>query len=157
MQKLLLLVGKTEDKNLKALIDKYHKRILKYHRFDIEIIPEIKNSKNISQSLQKSKEGELIIKKTKASDCIILLDENGKQYDSLDFSKYIEKKRMSPSRRLIFIVGGPYGFSDEVIEKSHEKLSLSKMTFSNQMIRLFFVEQLYRANTILKNEPYHHQ
>jgi len=99
----------------------------------------------------------LIIKKTKANDCIILLDENGKQYDSLDFSKYIEKKRMSPSRRLIFIVGGPYGFSDEVIEKSHEKLSLSKMTFSNQMIRLFFVEQLYRANTILKNEPYHHQ
>ena len=97
MQKLLLLVGKTEDKNLKVLIDEYHKRILKYHRFEIEIITEIKNSKNLSQSLQKNKEGELIIKKTKAGDCIILLDENGKQYDSLDFTKYIEKKECLPS------------------------------------------------------------
>ena len=99
MQKLLLFVGKTEDKNLKVLIDEYHKRILKYHRFEIEIIPEIKNSKNLSQSLQKNKEGELIIKKTKTGDCIILLDGNGKQYDSHDFSKYIEKKRMSPYKR----------------------------------------------------------
>ena len=157
MQKKLLLVGKTEDKNLKALIEEYHKRIQKYHRFDIEIIPEIKNSKNLSQSLQKSKEGKLIIKKTKTGDCIILLDENGKQYDSHDFSKYIEKKRMSLYRRLIFVVGGHYGFSDEIIKKSHEKLLLSKMTFSRQMIRLFFVKQLFRVNTILKNEPYHHQ
>ena len=99
----------------------------------------------------------MIIKKTKAGDCIILLDENGKQYDSHGFSKYIEKKRMSLHRRLILVVVGHYGFSDEIIKKSHEKLSLSKMTFSHQMIRLFFVKQLFRVNTILKNEPYHHQ
>ena len=153
----MLLDGKTEDKNLKALIEEYQKRIQKYHRFDIEIIPEIKNSKNLSQSLQKNKEGELIIKKTKTGDCIILLDGNGKQYDSHDFSKYIEKKRMSPYKRLIFVFRGLYGFSDEIIEKSHDKLSLSKMIFSHQMITLFFVKQLFRVNTILKNEPYHHQ
>ena len=151
----MLLDGKTEDKNLKALIEEYQKRIQKYHRFDIEIIPEIKNSKNLSQSLQKNKEGELIIKKTKTGDCIILLDGNGKQYDSHDFSKYIEKKRMSPYKRLIFVFRGLYGFSDEIIEKSHDKLS--KMIFSHQMITLFFVKQLFSVNTIFKNEPYHHQ
>ena len=157
MQTILWVLGKTNDDALESMIDLYKKRIQKYHRFEIETIPDIKNRGKIGQSLQKEKEGELINAKLKQGDYLILLDENGKQMDSLTFSNYIESKRMGSYKRLIFVIGGAYGFSDFVQQKSKEKIALSKMTFSHQMVRLFFVEQLYRANTILNNEPYHHQ
>lgn len=123
----------------------------------MEVIPDIKNAKNLSEAQQKEKEGEMILKKLAPTDILILLDENGKQYTSVDFSNYLQKKMNSGIKQLVFVIGGPYGFSDAVYQKAQGKISLSKMTFSHQMVRLFFVEQVYRAFTILKNEPYHHR
>ena len=128
-----------------------------YINFELEVIPDIKNAKNLSEPEQKEKEGELILKKLIPTDVLILLDEKGKEYRSVDFSKYLQKKMNSGIKQLVFVIGGPYGFSEEVYKKSTGKISLSKMTFSHQMIRLFVVEQLYRAFTILRNEPYHHE
>lgn len=157
MQIKLLAIGKTDNRHLQFLIDEYSKRLSFYVRFNIEIIPDIKNSKNLSEKQQKTKEGELILKKLNASDILILLDEGGKQMDSMGFANYLQKYMNSGVKQVVFVIGGPYGFSDEVYKKANGKLSLSKMTFSHQMIRLFFVEQLYRGFTILRNEPYHHQ
>jgi 23S rRNA (pseudouridine1915-N3)-methyltransferase len=123
----------------------------------LEIIPDIKNTKNLSEKQQKEKEGEAILNKLNPTDLLILLDENGKQKTSVEFSEYLQKKMNSGLKQLVFVIGGPYGFSDAVYQKSQGKISLSKMTFSHQMVRLFMVEQLYRAFTILRNEPYHHQ
>ena len=131
--------------------------LLFYIKFELEIIPDLKNSKNLSEASQKEKEGELILKKVQTSDELVLLDEQGKQYSSVDFSDYLQKKMNAGLKQLIFVIGGPYGFSAEVYQRANGKISLSKMTFSHQMVRVFFVEQLYRAFTILKNEPYHHQ
>jgi len=153
----LLAIGKTDAKNLQALIETYQNRLKHYINFEIEIIPDIKNVKNLSQSQQKEKEGELILKKLSPTDVLILLDEKGKEFRSIEFSKYLQKKMNSGIKQLVIVIGGPYGFSDEIYKKSVGKISLSKMTFSHQMIRLFIVEQLYRAFTILKNEPYHHE
>ncbi len=153
----LLAIGKTDNKQLQILIDEYIKRLGFYIKFDFEIIPDIKNSKNLSEQQQKQKEGGLILNKLVPTDVLILLDENGKQYDSVGFSNYLQKHMNSGIKRLIIVIGGPYGFSEAVYNKSYEKLSLSKMTFSHQMIRLFIIEQLYRGFTILKNEPYHHR
>ena len=153
----LLAIGKTDHKQLQTLIDEYIKRLGFYIKFSIEIIPDIKNSKNLSEDQQKQKEGELILNKLNATDVLILLDENGKQLDSVAFSNYLQKHMNSGIKRLVFVIGGPYGFSPEVYNKAQGKLSLSKMTFSHQMIRLFVIEQLYRGFTILKNEPYHHR
>jgi 23S rRNA (pseudouridine1915-N3)-methyltransferase len=153
----LLAIGKTDDKELKSLIDAYAKRLSFYVNFQLDIIPDIKNAKNMSKSQQKQKEGELILERINATDVMILLDENGKQLDSVAFSEYLQKHMNSGIKQLVFVIGGPYGFSEEVYNKSNGKLSLSKMTFSHQMIRLFFTEQLYRGFTILKNEPYHHR
>ncbi len=153
----LLAIGKTDNKNLQSLIDEYSKRLSFYIKFDLEIIQDIKNVKNLTESQQKDKEGELILAKITATDHLILLDENGKTFSSLDFSDYLQKKMNSGIKTLVFVIGGPYGFSKEVYEKSQGKISLSLMTFSHQMVRLFVIEQLYRGFTILKNEPYHHQ
>ena len=157
MKLKLLVIGKTDNNHLAELINDYTKRLQHYIKFEIDIIPDIKNVKNLSKTQQKEKEGELILKKINPSDILILLDENGKQLSSIDFSNYLQKKMNSGIKQLTFVIGGPYGFSDIIYQKAQGKVSLSKMTFSHQMIRLFIVEQIYRGFTILKNEPYHHQ
>ena len=154
MKTILIVVGKTGNKIFQTGIDDYTNRIGHYMPFSIITIPELKNTKNLTIDLQKKKEGELILKEIQPTDTIILLDEKGKELRSTEYAKWLKQKQ-SISRRLIFIIGGPYGFSKEIYERANEKISLSKMTFSHQMVRLIFVEQLYRACTILKGEPYH--
>ena len=153
----LIAIGKTDDKELTNLIDNYINRLRFYIKFSFEVIPDLKNAKNLSEPQQKEKEGKLILNQVDASDVLLLLDEKGKQYDSVAFSEVLQKHMNSGIKQLIFVIGGPYGFSPEVYNRANGKLSLSKMTFSHQMIRLFFIEQLYRGFTILKNEPYHHR
>lgn len=153
----LLGIGKTDDRTLQNLTDVYVKRLQFYNKFEIELIPDIKKAKNLDENQQKQKEGELILNKITASDFVVLLDENGKQLSSIGFSEFIQKRFNSGLKQAIFIIGGPYGFSEAVYNRADSKISLSKMTFSHQMVRLFFTEQLYRAFTILKNEPYHHR
>ncbi|WP_309610106.1 23S rRNA (pseudouridine(1915)-N(3))-methyltransferase RlmH [Flavobacterium sp.] len=153
----LLTIGKTDNKSLQTLIEDYTKRLSFYIKFDLEIISDIKNVKNLSESQQKQKEGELILSKISATDQLILLDEKGKTFSSVAFADELQKKMNSGIKTLVFVIGGPYGFSDEVYKKASGKISLSLMTFSHQMVRLFFIEQLYRGFTILRNEPYHHQ
>ncbi|MFY7671517.1 23S rRNA (pseudouridine(1915)-N(3))-methyltransferase RlmH [Tenacibaculum sp. MEBiC06402] len=153
----LLAVGKTDDKNLNQLIELYQNRLKHYVKFDLEIIPDLKNAKNLSEAQQKEKEGDLILSKLQNTDQLILLDDKGKQYTSIEFSNFLQKKMNSGIKQLVLVIGGPYGFSDAVYKKANGKLSLSKMTFSHQMIRLFIVEQIYRGFTILRNEPYHHE
>jgi 23S rRNA (pseudouridine1915-N3)-methyltransferase len=153
----LLAIGKTNNKSLQSLIDEYTKRLSFYIKFDLEVIPDIKNVKNLSEAQQKEKEGELILSKISATDQLILLDENGSTFSSVAFSDYLQKKMNAGIKTLVFVIGGPYGFSEEVYKKAQGKVSLSEMTFSHQMVRLFVIEQLYRGFTILKNEPYHHQ
>ena len=157
MKITLLAIGKTDYKNLQTLINQYTKRLKHYVPFSFEVIPDIKNVKNRSEALQKKAEGQEIIKRLQPADALILLDENGKQYSSVSFSQFLQKKMNSGLKNLTFVIGGPYGFSDEVYERANGKLSLSKMTFSHQMVRVFFIEQLYRGFTILRNEPYHHR
>jgi 23S rRNA (pseudouridine1915-N3)-methyltransferase len=153
----LLAIGKTDNKQLQVLIDDYQKRLGFYIKFEFDIIPDLKKTKNLSEEQQKQKEGDLILNKLLPQDVLILLDENGKQLHSVGFSEYLQKHMNSGIKQLVFVIGGPYGFSEAVYKKAHGKLSLSKMTFSHQMIRLFIIEQLYRGFTILRNEPYHHQ
>jgi len=153
----ILAIGKTDNTQLQTLIDDYQKRLGFYVKFEFEIIPDLKKAKHLSESQQKQKEGDLILNKINSSDVMVLLDENGKQFDSVSFSNYLQKHMNSGIKRLVFVIGGPYGFSSEVYQKANGKLSLSKMTFSHQMIRLFVIEQLYRGFTILRNEPYHHR
>ncbi|MGI9530745.1 23S rRNA (pseudouridine(1915)-N(3))-methyltransferase RlmH [Lutimonas sp.] len=153
----LLAIGKTDDKNLQVLIENYEKRLKHYIKFELELIPDLKNVKNLSESEQKEKEGSLILKKLNPADQLILLDEKGIMHTSKEFSTFMQKKMNSGIKQLVLVIGGPYGFSEEVYKKAQGKISLSKMTFSHQMIRLFIVEQIYRAFTILKNEPYHHE
>ncbi len=157
MQIKLLAIGKTDNGQLQSLIDDYRKRLGFYVKFTFEIIPDLKKSKNLSEEQQKLKEGELILNKLNVTDVLVLLDENGQQFDSLGFADYLQKHMNSGIRQLVFVIGGPYGFSQDVYSKAQGKLSLSKMTFSHQMIRLFIIEQLYRGFTILRNEPYHHR
>ena len=153
----LLAIGKTDNKQLQVLIEDYTKRLGHYIKFELEIIPDLKKVKHLSEAQQKQKEGKLILSKLSNSDVLILLDEKGKQFDSIAFSSYLQKHMNSGIKRLVFVIGGPYGFSEEVYKKANGKISLSKMTFSHQMVRLFVVEQLYRGFTILRNEPYHHK
>ena len=153
----LLAIGKTDNKDLQSLINDYTKRLSFYIKFDLEIIPDIKNVKNLSEAQQKEKEGELILAKIGPTDQLILLDENGKTFSSVGFSDYLQKKMNAGIKTLVFVIGGPYGFSETVYQKAQGKISLSEMTFSHQMVRLFVIEQLYRGFTILRNEPYHHQ
>jgi 23S rRNA (pseudouridine1915-N3)-methyltransferase len=157
MQITLIAIGKTDNPDLERLIAIYEKRLQHYVKFQLQVIPDIKNSKNLSEAQQKEKEGELILGQVQNSDVLILLDEKGKQHTSVEFSQFLQKKMNSGIKNLVLAIGGPYGFSDAVYKRCNGKISLSKMTFSHQMVRLFFVEQLYRGFTILRNEPYHHQ
>ena len=157
MKITFLTVGKTEDAYLKEGIEKYVKRLKHYTKLITIEIDELKNTKALTPDQQKAKEAELILKKIFPLDHVILLDENGMELSSQQFAAYINKKALGSVANIVFIVGGPYGFDPSVYERANDKLSLSSMTFSHQMVRLFFVEQLYRAFTIIKGEPYHHQ
>lgn len=156
MKILLLLIGKTDASYLAEAIEEYKSRLTHYAPFELLVLPDIKNSRNMSETQQKEREGGLILKQLQPGDCLVLLDENGREFSSVQFASYMEKKMQAIPRRLVFAIGGPYGFCDEVYKAAQEKISLSRMTFSHQMVRLIFLEQLYRAFTILNNEPYHH-
>lgn len=156
MKTILILVGKTTDKHFQASISDYVNRISHYMPFSVIVIPELKNTKALSQEQQKNTEGELILKQLQPSDTVVLLDERGKEFRSIEMAKWMEGKQRT-ARRLVFVIGGPYGFSPTLYQRADELLSLSKMTFSHQMVRLIFTEQLYRACTIIKGEPYHHE
>jgi 23S rRNA (pseudouridine1915-N3)-methyltransferase len=157
MKITLILNGKTEDEHIIKGFTVYEQRLKHYVSFETIVIPALKNTKALSLEQQKQKEAELLFKQIQSADKLILLDENGKEYNSVGFSDFIQQQMNSGIKNLVFVVGGPYGFSEEVYQRANGKLSLSKMTFSHQMVRLFFIEQVYRAMTILKNEPYHHQ
>ena len=156
MKITLLTIGKTEDKYLREGIDKYLKRLKHYVPVKISELPELKNTKSLSEEQQKSKEAELIFKQISPADHLVLLDERGQEFSSIQFSEFLNKKILNNIQHLVFVTGGPYGFDAGIYDRANDKLSLSKMTFSHQMVRLFFVEQVYRAFTILKSEPYHH-
>jgi 23S rRNA (pseudouridine1915-N3)-methyltransferase len=157
MKTILIVVGKTVKQHYITAINDYVSRTKHYLNFDLEVIPELKNTKKLSSEQQKEKEAELILKQLQEGDHIVLLDEHGKEFRSIEFAKWMEKKMNTVNRRLIFIIGGPYGFSPKIYDRAQEKMSLSKMTFSHQMIRMIFVEQLYRAMSILNGLPYHHE
>ncbi|MGG6544027.1 UNVERIFIED_CONTAM: 23S rRNA (pseudouridine(1915)-N(3))-methyltransferase RlmH [Prevotella sp. 15_C9] len=156
MKATLLLIGKTKEKHFIAAINDYISRIKHYLPFSLITIPELKNSKNLSEDLQKEREGALILREVQPSDTLILLDEHGKELRSVEFANWLQKKE-NVAKRVVFAIGGAYGFSPDVYKRANEQLSLSKMTFSHQMVRLIFTEQLYRACTIIKGEPYHHE
>lgn len=157
MKITLLCIGKTDDKFIQEGIDKYIKRLKHYISFNLQVIPDIKNVKNLSEAQQKEKEGEYFLKNIQSGDFVILLDERGKEYRSVEFSSFLEKKMVASVQHMVFLIGGPYGFSEEIRARANSLISLSKMTFSHQMVRMFFVEQIYRGFTIMKNEPYHHE
>jgi len=156
MKTVLTVVGKTTNKHIVACINDYVERIGHYMPFTLNVIPELKNTKSLSEQQQKEREGELILGTLQAGDVVVLLDEHGRELRSVDFARWLERKQLS-ARRLVFVIGGPYGFSPAVYQRADEQLSLSKMTFSHQMVRLVFTEQLYRACTIIRDEPYHHE
>lgn len=157
MKILLVAVGKTTTKFLADGINEYCRRLSRYIPFEIKYVGDVRNTRNLNATQQKQKEGETILSMLAPQDYVVLLDEHGREFTSKDFAAYIERKMQSIPKQLVFIIGGPYGFSPDVVARSNEKISLSKMTFSHEMVRLFFTEQLYRAMTIIKNEPYHHE
>lgn len=157
MKITLLSLGKTEERYLMEGIDLYLKRLKHYIKLEFLEIPELKNTKGLSQDQQKTKEAEPILKKLNSTDYVVLLDERGSELSSLQFADLLNKRMLASTQNLVFIIGGPYGFDNSVYQRANEKLSLSKLTFSHQMVRLFMVEQVYRAFTILKGEPYHHE
>lgn len=153
----LLCIGKTDDRYIQEGIEKYLKRLKHYISFQIVELPDIKNAKNLSEQQQKEREGEMLLKQIGPQDFVMLLDERGKAFRSIEFSAYLEQKMVSNTTQMLFIIGGPYGFSELVQRRANFNMSLSNMTFSHQMIRLFMVEQLYRAYSIMRGEPYHHE
>ena len=157
MKTILLAVGRTVESYYVSAINEYVARTKHYIPFDVEIIPELKNTKNLTAEQQKEKEADLILKSLQPGDTVVLLDEHGREFRSVDFAAWMERKLSTTGKRLVFIIGGPYGFSPRIYQVAQEKISLSKMTFSHQMIRMIFVEQVYRAMTILRGEPYHHE
>lgn len=157
MKVLLLVIGKTDVAYIRAGIEEYEKRLTRYVPYEMKILPDVKNAKNMSETLQKEKEAEMLLGEFQGTDFVVLLDENGKQYASLGFSEFLAQKMLNATKRLVFVVGGPYGFSENVYKRANDKISLSKMTFSHQMVRMIFAEQLYRAMTIMRGEPYHHE
>ena len=156
MKITLLAIGKTNAKYLQEGIEQYIKRLSHYIPFEFKILPDVKTTKGLTQEKQKEMEGQMFLNCIQSGDVIVLLDEKGKEMTSREFSVYLDKKMVTVAKNLIFVIGGPYGFSQEMYNRANEKLSLSKMTFSHEMIRMFFIEQIYRAMTILKGEPYHH-
>ena len=157
MKTIFIVIGKTTDKRLETLTDEYIARIAHYMPFEMQVIPELRNAKNLSQEQQKEQESELLKKCLQPGDYIVLLDEHGKERRSVDYAQWMQKRMAASPRRLVFVVGGPYGFAPQIHKMAQEEISLSQMTFSHQMIRLLFVEQIYRAMTILNGEPYHHE
>jgi 23S rRNA (pseudouridine1915-N3)-methyltransferase len=153
----LIAIGKTDQEYLKEGVSIFEKRLNHYINFEIKVIPDIKNAQNLSKDQQKTEEGKLILKDITNTDVLVVLDEKGKSYTSLGFSKYLEQQMNNSVKNLVFVIGGPYGFSEDVYKRANGKISLSEMTFSHQMVRLFMVEQFYRAFTIMKGEPYHHE
>lgn len=153
----LAVIGKTSIGYLKQGIDEYIKRLKHYVPFEIKYIDDIKNTKNISEDQQKRTEGAKILSLLDKSDFVVLLDEHGKEYTSMQYSSYIQKRMLSGAKKVVFVIGGPYGFSQEEYDRANDKISFSKMTFNHEMIRLIFTEQLYRAYTIINHEPYHHE
>ena len=153
----LAVIGKTSIGYLKQGIDEYIKRLKHYVPFEIKYIDDIKNTKNISEDQQKRTEGAKILSLLDKSDFVVLLDEHGKEYTSIQYSNYLQKRMLSGAKKVVFVIGGPYGFSQEVYDRANDKISFSKMTFNHEMIRLIFTEQLYRAYTIINHEPYHHE
>ncbi len=153
----LIVVGKTDLKEVDALVELYSRRISFYTKFAITYLPDIKNTKKLSESQQKSAEGEAILRQVTEGDRLVLLDEHGEERRSVEFAEWLQKRMNSGVRRLVFVIGGPYGFSDAVYNRADELISLSKMTFSHQMVRAIFTEQLYRGFSIIRNEPYHHE
>jgi 23S rRNA (pseudouridine1915-N3)-methyltransferase len=157
MKITLIVVGKTDKKYILEGIAEYEKRLSHYSKFEVKVIPDVKNSKSMAANVQMQKEGELILGAIRSSNEIILLDERGSEFSSVEFSKFIEKKAIAGQREISFIIGGPYGFSPEVKSAATAVISLSRLTFSHQIVRLIFMEQIYRAMTIIKGEPYHHE
>ena len=153
----LVVVGKTDSKEVEALVEMYAKRINRYCKFSITTLADVRNTKNMASSRQKQLEGEAILRLVGEGDCLTLMDERGAQYTSMEYAQWLQKRMLSGVKRLVLVIGGPYGFSDEVYKRADQKISLSKMTFSHQIVRAIFAEQLYRAFTILHNEPYHHE
>lgn len=157
MKFIFLMIGKTSQEHLEKLIQDYRERISHYLNFESIVIPDLKNTKKMSIQEQKEREAELILKHIDNQDEVIILDEGGKQFSSIAFSGFIEKKLHATTKRIIFVAGGPFGFSSKIYDRANEMISLSSMTFSHQMVRLIFTEQLYRAMTIIRGENYHHQ
>ncbi len=157
MKIALLQTGKTADKNISEVADIYSGRIKKYAVFEIITLPDLKNTRNLTVKEQNRKEGKRVLRSLSPEDYVVLLDERGKELRTVDFSAWIEKMFMLPGKRIVFVIGGPWGFSDEVYGRADFKVSLSKMTFPHQLVRLLFLEQLYRAFTVIKGEPYHHE
>ena len=153
----LIVVGKTDSKEVEALVEMYSKRVNRYCRFSITTLADVRNTRNMTSAKQKQLEGEAILRLVGDGDCLALMDERGAQYTSVEYAQWLQKRMLSGVKRLVLVIGGPSGFSDEVDARANEKISLSKMTFSHQIVRAIFAEQLYRAFTILNNEPYHHE
>ena len=153
----LIVVGKTDQKEVEALVEMYAKRINRYCKFSITTLADVRNTKNMAPSRQKQLEGEAILRLVGEGDCLTLMDEHGQQFSSMEYAQWLQKRMLSGVKRLVLVIGGPYGFSDEVYARANQKISLSRMTFSHQIVRAIFTEQLYRAFAILNNEPYHHE
>ncbi len=153
----LIVVGKTDSAEVEALVAMYAKRINRYCKFAVTTIADVRNTRNMAASRQKQLEGEAILKNIVEGDFLVLMDERGVQYTSMEYADWLQKRMLSGVKRLVLVIGGPYGFSEEVYARANGKISLSKMTFSHQIVRAIFAEQLYRAFTILHNEPYHHE
>ncbi|MFI3247529.1 MAG: 23S rRNA (pseudouridine(1915)-N(3))-methyltransferase RlmH [Rikenellaceae bacterium] len=153
----LIVVGKTDSPDIERIVESFAKRVAHYCRFSITTLPDLRNTKSLSPKQQKMAEGEMILKQLTDSDFVTLLDERGSQYRSIEFAQWLQKRMNSGVKRLVFIVGGPFGFSEEIYSRANSKISLSAMTFSHQIIRAIFAEQIYRAFTILRNEPYHNE
>lgn len=156
MKTELIVIGKTTSKHIQACIDDYTARLGHYMPFSLTVIPELKNTRALTEEQQKEREGEQVLQRLSAGDTLVLLDEHGSEFRTIEFASWLQKKQQVV-RRLVFLIGGPYGFSPQVYARADEKISLSRMTFSHQMVRLIFVEQLYRSCTIIKGEPYHHE
>ena len=157
MKICLLVIGKTDAGYVHAGVEEYEKRLKYYTSYEMQVIPDIKNRKSLTETQQREREGELIMGRLEGTDVVVLLDERGGEYTSKGFAEFLAQKMLAGVKRLVFVVGGPYGFSEQVYKRAQGKVSLSKMTFNHQMVRMIFAEQLYRAMTILKGEPYHHE
>jgi 23S rRNA (pseudouridine1915-N3)-methyltransferase len=156
MKTLLILIGKTQNKHFLAGINDYAERITHYMPFEIMVVPELRNTKSLTEDQQKQKEGEMVLRLLQPSDTVVLLDEHGAEYRSMELASWLQTKQ-NTARRLVMVIGGPYGFSPALYQRANDKISLSRMTFSHQMVRLILLEQIYRACTIIKGEPYHHE